>query len=350
MARSRLSWLLTASLAPTGFAAAQPPPDPTVSELVVTAPDEAPIPKVGPGAPVIAPAELEAAATEARLEASEASSNARRCSRFAITSDIGQANTIRDLMAASYRNEQQTERALSVAAAAAQAASEAARADRRAAAKGERTEEAVFLSELQRQLAVYKFLNARREAEAAKARTATTQRLIREVASRYVQPSLVEQLIVKEVANRVFISEPLRKAADGSTIPFAQTYADLALEDVAVRERLDDKGLYLHVSGKIRNPRQRGVATPALSVSAVDEFGFAVKTEIADGRGQIGAGAAVPFVYELRPKPSRAVKVVVTFASRDRALMSLPPGAPLINEAPAAGEGSMDCSTPDARR
>ena len=71
--------------------------------------------------------------------------------------------------------------------------------------------------------------------------------------------------------------------------------------------------------------------------------GFPVKTETAEGRGRIKAGEAVPFQYALRPKPSQAQSVAVTFASRNRPPMSLPAGMPLLP--PPSGEGrSLDCS------
>jgi hypothetical protein len=322
---------------------------PTVSELVVTAPAEVPLPQVGEGAPLFSPAEIAEVGREARLSASTALSHARHCSSSFNTSNVSEAVTIRQLLAALYRAEQQAERAVAFAADQAQAASVAARADRQAGARGERTEEQLAASELARQEAVNRYTKARGDALDARARTADAQRLVREAATSYPNPFAAEFSIMAQVRGQ--LTSPYRPPTGpgGPPVVVPAQYADLVIEDVMARQREDKSGTYILVTGRIRNPKEKAIAMPALSVMAIDVSGFPVKTETAEGRGRIGAGEAVAFQYELRPKPSQAQTVAVTFASRDRPLMTLPYSMPLLPPPPAGGGNddpprTLDCS------
>jgi hypothetical protein len=319
---------------------------PTVAELVVTAPAEVPLPQVGEGAPLFSPAEIAEVAREARLSASTALSNARKCSSSFMTSNVSEAASIRQLLAALYRAEQQANRTVVFAADRAQAASLAARADRQAAARGERTEDQLAESELARQLAVNRYASARADAAEARAQAALAQRLIRDAATSYPDPFTAEPSILSQVRGQLL--SPYRKPAGpgGPPVEVPAEYADLVLEDVVARQREDKSGTFILVSGKIRNPKTKAIPMPALSVIAIDVSGFPVKTETAEGRGRIRAGEAVPFQYELRPKPSQAQTVAVTFASRNRPPMSLPAGVPLLPPPDQSADNprSLDCS------
>jgi len=334
------------SLGVLGLRAQTPPSEPgaTVSELVITAPNEAPVPQVGTGAPLFSPAELSAAANEARREASGAAGNARRCATQFNDSNMMSARTVRELLAAGYRAEQQAQRLLMIASQTASEASSKARLDRQAAARGELSNEALEASELERQQAVRRYILAREGSEDAVKVVAEAQKLIREAATMYPDPAAAEPSILAYVRGQLRMPGP-----DGRFAPapvkaaVAPEHRDLALQDIVARQREDRKGTFLVVSGKIHNGRDKSAPMPSLSVSAVDESGFPIRTQTADGRGAIPAGGTIPFQYELRPRPLQTKTVIVTFASRTRPPMNLPAGMPLFPPG-EPGAPSLDCS------
>ena len=323
-------------------------PQGAVSELVVSGEPEVAVPKIGPGAPLISLEEFETVAGEARRAETLSRQNARYCSSATLSDNLETATTIRELLASSYRAEEETARRVQVMADRASLATQAATQARRSATRKEVTPYQVRIAELQRQLAVYNFINAQNAAEAAKNRTYRAQRLIREHAQAYPDPYAAAGQILGIVRSQLYLSDESFIPGGAGIGALPAEYQDLKLENIQVVERRGDRDTTLQVSGTIRNGRTRAAPTPSLFISALDDQGFPLRTETADAGGSIKPGDVLGFNYEFK-KPLRAKTVAVTFASRAKGGMTLPIGFPLITQAQEATEAgeigrTLDCS------
>jgi hypothetical protein len=309
---------------------AQPPREEgaVVRELVVRPVSEAPIPRVGAGAPQYTAAEIQVIQEEARRTVSEAQTAVRLCLR----QNAGFINppSIRAMLGQAYQIERDAALKVQSLSAEAAKATEDARQIRLEAAQGKRTEDELAASELARQKAVNALVSARNDLSDASAAIPVMQRSVRQLDPLPVggDPSALEGAAVSRVLHEVdmFKAGRARDRLRRTRPPFA----DLAIENVAVREGEDRRGAFLSVSGAIRNPREHPVLIPSLEITQFDGYGFILDQVIVDaGRGQIAPGASRPFAYQYRPKAQRARTVRVTFDSAEPLPLRLPPGAPI---------------------
>lgn len=351
----RSSCALMALLIQASGVIAQPAPNDatTVSDLEVKAPEQVPVPEVGIGAPLFTVPELEAVQIEARKQAQEALTQARGCDQ-----DRGQRTAGNFLV--------EYDAATSIRGSAELAVEATRRSDevRRAAARGQATQKEVEDAELARQAQVRRLVFARAVLLEAQAVTADLQKLESErpklehcvipqrlrgmgVTNRIPDKSfngIKRQCQPEEVpdpasyptseewafANQGELAARARARQYASGQRIRQTppeFADLALEDLVVREQND--GEILVVSGAIRNPRTLAIDSPPLSFTVLDRFGFPLKSELADpgGRAKIQAGRTLAFRYQIRPRPSATDTVLVTFGSDEYEPWRLPGAA-----------------------
>ena len=300
-----------------------------VSELVVRPPDEAPVPKVGQGAPLYTPGEIVRIQEEARKAVGEARSSVRRCSPQAPF--ITTPETVRAMLAWAFGEERDAALKVERLSAAAEKASLAAQDVRRRAAKGEARSEEMEKAELARQAAVNALVTARNELADASAAIPVMQQLIGALDPPPGSPRSRrdwELVAVARVMPQVQMFKT-RRAAERIKPP-ASPFADLAIRNVVVRESEDRRGRFLSIAGEVLNTRPRAIPIPSLQISQQDGFGFTLDEVTADPVGrQIDAGAAARFSYEFRPKAARAEKVTVSFASAERLPIRRPAGAPI---------------------
>lgn len=244
----------------------------TVSDLVVSAPEEAPIPEVGEPAPIYTVADLlEFEKTMFRV-------------RFSCGPDA-------------LKLYQRTVEA--------RTATEAAEKLRRDAARGSRSPAEAEAGELARQTAVNAFLDAR---------------------SVYEMPGRPRILAINQadrhtVDERTWVYENFNAPLSGHRYPpVPPQFADLGLERLAAVSMDDEKGRFLRITGVIRNPRASGIPTPPLAFSALDRAGLPLRTVIADPGARllghrIGPGQIQAFSYDFRRPPGATRNVMVTFGS-----------------------------------
>ena len=299
-----------------------------VSELVVRPPEEAPVPKVGIGAPLLSPAEIDRIAEAAKDTVSEARSAVRTCGQS--SANTMQPVSVKGVIGWAFAEERDAALKVQALAVVANKASAAALALRRKAASGGVTEAEMEKAELARQEAVNDLTLARNDLADASAAIPVMQQAITQLepppdrGDRSQWEMSSSSKLMSEI--RFFLA---KRAADRIRRP-PSPFADLTLKDVVVREGEDRRGRFLSVTGKVLNTRQRAIPIPSLEIIQHDGFGFAVDRVIADGKGrQIPAGGELPFAYEFRPKASRAEKVTVTFASEPPLPPRRPAGAPI---------------------
>jgi len=306
----------------TATARIQDPNSPTVSELVVKG--EAPVPKVGEGAPMFAREDLASAKLTARKLANDAQGDADRCKSglMAPLIDTGGPITLPVL----YR--EQYDAALKVIGLS-DRASEAtgAAAAARAAAFGSPTPEsqrASEVAELARQNAVNAFIDARESLADAKA---AVQDLI-DLMSQHQNEDKEQQRINASSYRLVLAQRKSERQLYGGTegILINRDVIDLSITGVKAITRTDSKGVYLEVSGVIGNPRDTPVRVPPISITALDPVGFKLTSFTADpvGKITIPPKSRFGFSYDYRPQPKRVKSVFVTFGDVQRTPSELP--------------------------
>lgn len=321
-----LEIVLATALAAGGFAhsglaqdaAIQPPADSgvTVVDEIEAVSPMVPVPKVGDGAPMFSSDELAAMGRQARRENNYAREAAtlQECYIEAYGVPPPEARIL------GYLEAHQASIQLSAFTQAAQYASQEALAVRRRAAEGKATQAEVEAAELNRQRAVLRVIVSQNALNEGKAKALDAQQLSRD----RVHPNSWKAIIEGNAADR---------NAEGGAAwnPVPKEYLDLRIENVKVVSREDPKsGPYLHVTGAIRNTREKRISIPPLSISAIDDVGFALVNETATARGRIAPGEAAPFAYQLRPVPPRAKTVAVTFGNPDRQAWLLPAAADVV--------------------
>lgn len=300
--------------APAGMAFVQDQERPTNVEGVVVSGSGVPIPRVGPGAPAFTPLEIQEKRARGQDEVAYYTNQMQTLEDCYLTTYETQPNQER-LMG--YEQALEAARRLSGASVSAEQKTREAQEVRLRAARGEATDEEVVVAELARQLAVLRMMEAEQDLNEGRAVAIDIQELAREQ-----QPIAMWRAVVGEnAANRARILEDPYEM-----VP--RQYRDLKLEDLNVVQQLDGTGAaVIRVTGAIRNTRQRRITPPPISVTAVDELGYALMTESAAGRGSIQPGEAMSFAYELKPAPILSSSVVVTFADPERPVWLLPAGA-----------------------
>lgn len=307
------------ALAPPGGGLAQQRPDDatSVSDVVVRSP-EVVAPLVGEGAPLYTAAELEAIQIQARKDAQTALSEALHCNERG--DDNGGS-----VVEGPYSREYLTAVAIRSGAETAIAATRQAEQIRRGAAQGRNTQEEVHAAELARQVAVNRVVRARAEFAEAQAITADLQWLAKtyDMAPGSETFQLVARTeIPARAAERAYESGMRRRVV-------MQSFENLALENIALREQEDRRGRILQVTGSIRNKGGRPASTPPLEITALDSFGIPLQREIADprGAGRIKPGATQNFSYTVRPRPANVAKITVAFGSDEYEPWRLPASA-----------------------
>lgn len=330
--RSKLTEIVVAAalaggaFAPAGLAqdktAVQPPADKgvTVVDQIEAVSPMVPVPKVGDGAPMFSAEELATLGRQTRREnnfAQEASV-LQQCYVEAYGLPPPEARIM------GYLEAHQASMQLSAFTQAAQYASQEALEVRRRAAQGKAAQAEVDQSELERQKAVLRVIATQNALNEGKAKALDAQQLSRE----RIPPGSWRAIIEAKAAER--------NAEDGEAWnPAPKEYRDLRIENVKVVSREDAKnGAYLHVTGAIRNTRAKRISIPPLSISAIDDIGFALMNETATARGRIEPGQAVPFAYQLKPTPPRAKTVAVTFGDPDRPAWLMPAATDIVCTAP----------------
>lgn len=310
--RAAFPWIMGSALAVGLFTvsaaqnAAQPPRDEdTVTDVdSVTVRGEVPVPRVGEGAPLYTANEILAKARDARLDQVAYFNRQKQI----LTECYIEAYEVPPNPERLIGYDMAIEAATRLAGAATSAEDRTREAQelRRKAAQGEATMAEVEAGELRRQEAVLRMMRAEIDLKEARAVSIDIQELVRD----RVPIADWRGIIAAGAAERSRIND----ATDVFDLVPRQ-YRDLKLENVAVAEKMDAKGeVYVYVSGAIRNTRPRRIEVPPLSVTAVDEFGYALVTESASARGRIEPGQSFAFGYELKPTPIQASSVVVTFA------------------------------------
>lgn len=288
--------------------------DAVVSELVVTAPEEARVPKVGVGAPQFTASEITAIQEQARRTVSEATNAVNKCFRQAL--NLIRPTTIRGMLGQAFAEEREAALKVQALSVEARKATEAAQAVRREVLTGRPSASSVIDTELARQKAVNALVAARNDLDDASAAIPVLQKLITQLDSPLPNERGWERNSVDKILPQVMTFKAMR--ASRRLRPTPVVFADLAIRDVVVRESEDGKGAFLAVSGKVLNKRSRAAPVPSLEITQLDGFGFALETVIADpARRQIAPGEAVSFGYEFRPKANRAERVQVTFSAAE---------------------------------
>ncbi len=290
-------------LGATSVSAQQPSGDAatTVDPLVIHG-SGVPVPTVGKGAPIFTPEEIHQQGFKARDLRS--------------TFEDGRA-TIYDCYEALYGTPPNVERMIGYEDGAdaarrvstwsrnAEDTTIAAQNVRIAAASGAASQADVEKAELARQDAVTEMLKAQMDLDEALQKAIDIQELVKEGAD-------------ITTWNGVIFSNAAERA-DRKNALVPKEFEDLKLHDVRAVERHDDKGdAYLFVTGSIENTRNKRIAIPPLSFTAVDQFGYPLMAETGEGRGRIDPGKSQAFTYSLKPSPIHTVRVVVTFAGMKR--------------------------------
>jgi len=308
---------LLAAIAPSG-GLAQQAPAPSVSPLVVAPPDMVPVPKVGEGAPLLTPREIESIRQTAVEHRFTAQKDLRGCTgssgpsgeppisnaevdhvaraaamnggKILLGPPFSEGGYLAELMASNLIARYIPE-AVKATAAAEQA--------RRQAAQGLADQRTVEETELARQKIVTRLTTATAMLTEARALTAETQEArrrggdpIRDLSRRYIAGVLAP-----------------RETPE---------YAKVELLKIESSQETDRTGAFISVTGQIRNGRDRAIGVPPLSLTVVDDLGFPLKSEVAeppDKRMKIEPGQLVAFAYKIRPQPRNGGKVVVGFGS-----------------------------------
>lgn len=322
----------------------------TVSPLTVLSS----LPKVGTGATLFTPDELDAVAAQARAYYQQARDGARECLGQSALSgplpeDMGEFS-----VGALSSTEARAQFDLQQRAEAARAATDAALAASVAAARGDISRADLEKAELVRQAATKAFQDARKLADEAHYRTLD----LLELADQYVggdlfslralekgiyvdgcmfdqngnlvtdvvQPSRCSQRAnmrgMREVWAQLDYRSLQRSQGDGRRVSFTPAeYADLRLANV-VAGQVQEKGApVIRVTGKIVNPRRTSITPPPLWVEILDQYGTSLKAEqvvAPRGQGKIPPRDSLTFTYAVSPVPERMAKASVTFAPSHR--------------------------------
>lgn len=340
MARSRLGRLACTTAAAAiavspllaGAGVAGQPPDAatTVEAVTVGIP---PAPNVGEGATHFTVEQLQEARAEAReayIDTRDASEKcgvglAFRATEFRSaedwlpTSDGGQARPGTFYLGGLYASMRDAQMEIQRTAEAAAAATEAALDARTRLGRGLATAAETESTELARQAAVKAFQDAQAKAEEAQARIVDAETAIQ----------AGQGATARDVRDFILARATERESGFGVVGVYVPSeWNDLRLsETVAYQVELFGQPA-LRVKGKVHNTRRRAIGMPPLWFTVVDRFGTPLKSETArpGGRNRIPAGGSLPFTYDLKPLPEKAVRAVVTFAPDHQVSFSLPPG------------------------
>ncbi|CAN5295441.1 hypothetical protein BH11PSE2_BH11PSE2_02370 [soil metagenome] len=294
------------------------------------------VPKVGKGAPLYTVEDIQAVEKQAIRDYSDADDAARRCKGGGgkVVFNHGGNISIASLLAEAYGYQQDAALKVRQTADRAKAATEAAAKVRLQAGRGEKSEADVVAAELARQPAVNAFALARAEFGRQDAILSEAHRVLESAgynkgkAQGGTIDSSEMQMIEDQLRSVLATYDPPAFAGAQRPVAIPERYADLAVEKIVARERSGVKDGGIVVTGMIRNTRNKTIQVPSLSFTAVDRFGYPLKTEYADARnaGRIAPGETKAFAYELKPRPAKISTVVVTFAPDNRETPRLPIG------------------------
>jgi hypothetical protein len=319
----------------------------TVSPLMVTGG----LPKVGDGATLFTPQELEAVAAHARQDHLDARDAARDCGAGGslggpTPEDMGTFG-----VGALLSTESRAQYNLQQAALAARTATDAALTASAAAARGEGSQADLIKAELARQAATKAYQDARQAVSEAHNRTLD----LLELADQWVGGDLFSlraleqghyvsgcqygergELVssdqrciqranfqtMREVQPQLEYRALQRIQNGGSRVIYTPAqYADLRLVNVVARRVEENGASVVRVSGKIVNPRRSAIAVPPLWVEIIDQYGTSLKAEqivAPRGQGKIPTRDSLAFTYAVNPVPEKMARASVTFAPLHR--------------------------------
>ena len=269
-----------------------------VAPLIVTA--GVPVPKVGQGAPLYTAPQIR----EKGYEARDVRTRADDAFFLDCAPPFKRPPTY---WLRTYREAGDAARRVSVASRVAERATSKAQRTRIAATDHRATQAQVEADELARQAAVIELVKAELDFTEARAQLLDIQDLVN------------RQVDVADWPGELSAHSAARGDARATLAP--KEYQDLALESVQVAEKQDGKAApWFQVSGTILNTRPRAIATPPISITAVDMNGFPLGNDEAIGKGRIGPGETKRFTADFKPSPPHTAQLIVTFASARRPL------------------------------
>ena len=195
-------------------------------------------------------------------------------------------------------------RRLSVAAGDAVKATEAMEALQSGVQAGRATQAQLDVAELARQAAVKRMERANSEVEEAKRKIIDVQYLAQ------------TQTPIQSWSGVMSANAAERASRRNPLVPRA--VEDMALTEVRTVLRGEGAAAFLVVSGKITNNGRSRSDIPALTFTAQDGSGRALKSDSVSAPGKIEPGASTTFSYSFKPGLAGAARVSVTFEAMNR--------------------------------
>ena len=303
--------------APQSQAATQP--EQKTDRVVITA--MVPVPNVGEGAPYRTLDDImrmKDEATGQRGESIRDIQQYRRCRQQ--QSDFSQRRLSDAFPSLEGLLEKEIDLAFRVSALAgkAEAATRAAEDSRRRAADGEADVKTVEAAELARQDAINKLDEARLKYREAGAAIADFQELQRRGRPASANGQFTDDNDAIAWTDLDIRAAQRREAGWWDGIPAPDIPKGLAIAGIEARQFTDRKGVFIEVTGEIRNSGAKAASVPDLVVSALDGRGWVVEATplSAPPSVKIPAGGSKPFAYQMRPPPAPGSKIAVSFGSK----------------------------------
>ena len=281
---------------PAGGVSAQPSDVTTVSPLTSSG---VPVPNVGQPVKMYTVAEIHQMGSEALAERNEMENQQGELFNCYQRAYASRPNTTRMV---GFEDSVTAARKVSIASSEAERATAAAAQARVDVAAGRTNQAQVEQAELDRQKAVIALLNAQAELTEARYKAIDIQNLAKDR-----RPLAEWESVIRTNASE-------RTSRKNPLVPKA--LESLALANIRIFQRQDPKaGAVLTVQGVIQNNGTARVDIPALTMTAVDQFRYPLKSETVAMPGKIDTGKTLAFNYDFRPAPTGAASVSVGFAA-----------------------------------
>ncbi len=261
-----------------------------------------PIPDVGEGAPIFTSIDVETIEHAARKTATDARRDFQRCrgERDPVLA-VCFPNTdsgLRDMLACEFEYATKAANLANIAAEATRAAEDV----RSAAAAGKADTSAVEATELVRQDAVNRM-------RAAQLKLLEQQGVIGDY-----QKAALSQGRQSSLA----LAVERKRAGKGVGAGMPDKPAGLSITNVTALIRIDKKGEFVLVQGRIQNSGPNGANVPDLTATLIDERGYPlISTTVSPKpKRSIAATSTQDFAFEVRPAFQATNRAIVTFASK----------------------------------